>query len=212
VVFQLTEKLIFPDPDLAEDNGLLAVGGDLSEARLLLAYKNGIFPWYSEYEPILWYAPKERFVLFSEKIKVSRSMQKLIASELYSVTINHAFERVIEKCAAVKRTGQRGTWITDDMKKAYCALNKSGYAFSIEVWRDKELVGGLYGVRLGKLFCGESMFHEAPNTSKIALIYLAKNMGVDLIGCQVHTNHLESMGAEMISFNDYRKWLKKIII
>jgi leucyl/phenylalanyl-tRNA--protein transferase len=212
VVFQLTEKLIFPDPDLAEDNGLLAVGGDLSEARLLLAYKNGIFPWYSEYEPILWYAPKERFVLFSEKIKVSRSMQKLIASELYSVTINHAFERVIEKCAAVKRTGQRGTWITDDMKKAYCALNKSGYADSIEVWKGEELVGGLYGVRLGKLFCGESMFHTASNASKIALIHLAKNMGVDLIDCQVHTNHLESMGAEMISVSDYRKWLSKVII
>ena len=212
MVFQLTEKLIFPDPDLAEDNGLLAVGGDLSEARLLLAYKNGIFPWYSEYEPILWYAPKERFVLFPEKIKISRSMQKLIASQLYNVTINQAFERVIEKCAAVKRPGQRGTWITDDMKNAYCALNKSGYAFSIEVWKGEELVGGLYGVRLGKLFCGESMFHEAPNTSKIALIYLAKNMEVDLIDCQVHTNHLESMGAEMISFNDYRKWLKKIII
>ena len=212
MVFQLTEKLIFPNPDLAEDDGLLAVGGDLSEARLLLAYKNGIFPWYSEHEPILWYAPKERFVLFSEKIKVSKSMQKLIASELYSVTINQAFERVIEKCAAVKRPGQRGTWITDDMKKAYCTLNENGYADSIEVWKGEELVGGLYGVRLGKLFCEESMFHEAPNTSKIALIYLAKNMGVDLIDCQVHTNHLESMGAEMITFSDYRKWFKEVII
>ena len=139
-------------------------------------------------------------------------MQKLIASELYSVTINQAFERVIEKCAAVKRPGQRGTWITDDMKKAYCTLNENGYADSIEVWKGEELVGGLYGVRLGKLFCEESMFHEAPNTSKIALIYLAKNMGVDLIDCQVHTNHLESMGAEMITFSDYRKWFKEVII
>ncbi len=212
MVFQLTEKLIFPDPDLADEDGLLAVGGDLSEERLLLAYRNGIFPWYCEHEPILWYAPKERFVLFPEKIKVSRSMKKLIDSGNYDISVNHAFDKVIENCAVTKRLGQTNTWITDDMKKAYSALNRSGYADSIEIWRDKQLVGGLYGIRIGRLFCGESMFHLEPNTSKIALVYLAKNMGVDLIDCQVHTNHLESMGAEMISVNDYRKWLSKIII
>ena len=199
MIFRLDDKqIIFPDPRLAEEDGLLAVGGDLSSERLLLAYENGIFPWYSEDTPILWYAPPERFVIYPEEIKISKSMDKVMNSDQFDITLNHAFEEVIYQCASVERKDQDGTWIVDDMQKAYILLHKLGFAHSIEVWTNGILVGGLYGVLVGSIFCGESMFSKASNASKAALIYLSQNFNLQLIDCQIHSDHLESMGAKLI--------------
>jgi len=203
MIFQLDERIIFPDPGLAEPDGLLALGGDLSFQRLLLAYENGIFPWYSEEEPILWYSPHERFVLYPPELKVSKSMRQVLRSGKFKVTVDQVFERVIEACSAVPREGQDGTWITDDMKQAYINLHQLGHAHSYEVWQDNELVGGLYGVQSGRVFCGESMFSRVSNASKIALITLCQSGLYDLVDCQVHTEHLESMGAKFIAREDY---------
>ncbi|MCB9227268.1 MAG: leucyl/phenylalanyl-tRNA--protein transferase [Chitinophagales bacterium] len=203
-VYQLTEELIFPHPSLAESDGLLAIGGDLSTERLILAYKNGIFPWYNEDEPILWFAPNPRFVLFPEKLKVSKSMKQLINKNEYHITLNQSFENVIGNCKKVKRKNQNGTWITNDMEKAYIKLHKKGMAHSVEVWNKKEeLVGGLYGVNLGTVFFGESMFHKENNTSKLALIHLGTKFDFSIIDCQVYTKHLASLGAENIPFNSF---------
>jgi leucyl/phenylalanyl-tRNA--protein transferase len=209
MIFELIDDVIFPKPELAEEDGLLAIGGDLSEERLILAYRLGIFPWYSANEPILWYSPHERFVLYPDEIIVSHSMQQLINRGTYEVRWNTAFEKVICACAAIPRKGQTSTWITDDMIAAYTALNKKGIAQSIEVWCGNELVGGLYGVVTGKVFCGESMFSSLPNTSKLALIALCQSNKYNLIDCQVHTNHLQSMGARFISRADYMMELAK---
>lgn len=208
MVFSLTNKLIFPDPTLADEDGLLAVGGDLCAERLVLAYQNGIFPWYSEGEPILWYSPHLRFVIFPDHVHISRSMQKLIQSNKYRVTINKAFAEVITNCANIKRKGQRGTWVTDEMKAAYINLYNLGIGLSIEVWHNEKLIGGIYGVQTGKVFCGESMFSLEPNASKLALIYLCKNMAYTLIDCQLHNQHLESMGGRFIDRNEYMNFLK----
>lgn len=204
MVFKLLDdEYIFPDTALAEPDGLLAIGGDLSVERLLLAYQSGIFPWFSEGDPILWYAPHERCVIFADRINISKSMRKIIKSGTFEVTVNQSFAAVIRNCAQTPRLGQDGTWITDDMQKAYIKLHKKGLAHSIEVWQDQVMVGGLYGVKIGKVFCGESMFSLVSNASKMALIYLAKNMGFELIDCQLPNDHLISMGAEMMSGEEY---------
>lgn len=203
MIFRLDERLIFPEPALAEEDGLLAVGGDLSTCRLLLAYQNGIFPWYSDDSPILWYSPHERFVLFPDELKISKSMRQVLRSGKFTVTMNRAFNEVIEACSQVERIGQDGTWITDDMKAAYNQLHAEGHAHSVEVWEQDILVGGFYGVQIDKVFCGESMFSRVSNASKTALIWLCNSGLYKLIDCQVHTEHLESMGARMISRKEY---------
>ncbi|WP_295770700.1 leucyl/phenylalanyl-tRNA--protein transferase [uncultured Mucilaginibacter sp.] len=203
MIFRLDERIIFPKPELAEEDGLLAVGGDLSAERLLLAYRHGIFPWYSNDTPILWYSPHERFVLYPDELRVSKSMRQVLRSGKFKATSNTAFENVIEECSAVPRAGQDGTWITEEMKTAYIGLHNLGYAHSYEIWQDDTLVGGLYGVKAGKVFCGESMFSKVSNASKAALITLCTTAAFELIDCQVHTEHLESMGARFISRQEY---------
>ena len=209
MIFELTEELLFPPSHLAEEDGLLAVGGDLSVERLLLAYSNGIFPWYSDETPVLWYAPHERFVIFPEELKVSKSMQKFVRKTSLSISFDTAFLQVIEACASVKRAGQDGTWITADMKAAYTRLHELGFAHSVEVWEGESLVGGLYGVLVNKVFCGESMFAKETNASKMALIWLCENLDLNLVDCQVYTEHLESLGARMIPAEDYLKTLRE---
>ncbi|MBC3845504.1 leucyl/phenylalanyl-tRNA--protein transferase [Winogradskyella echinorum] len=204
----LTQKIEFPDVSEASVDGLLAVGGDLSAERLLYAYQNGIFPWFEATEPILWWSPDPRFVLFPEDLKISKSMKQVLNKKLFKVTENKAFAEVIENCANAKREGQLGTWITDEMIIAYIKLHKLGYAKSIEVWLDKELVGGLYGVTINDtIFCGESMFAKVSNASKVGFITLVQNSNYKLIDCQLHTNHLESLGAKHISRSEFLKYL-----
>jgi len=193
------------------DDGLLAMGGDLSTERLLLAYKNGIFPWYEGDVP-LWWCPDPRFVLFPDELKVSRSMRKLFRKNVFEFTINEAFEDVIHHCKNVKRVGQSGTWITDEVEQAYITLHKKGIAHSAEVWLNNELVGGVYGVRLGNIFFGESMFSLVNNASKFAFInyiHQLQKENVVLIDCQVYTEHLESLGARMIPRKEFTKLLIK---
>jgi leucyl/phenylalanyl-tRNA---protein transferase len=204
MVFQLDDKNInFPNTTLAEPDGLLAVGGDLSIERLKLAYHSGIFPWYSDDEPICWYAPHERCVIFPSKIFVSKSMQQIINRKQFTITTNTCFEEIIQQCANTNRKDQDGTWITNEMQEAYIKLNKLGVAKSIEIWKDDELVGGLYGLEINNIFCGESMFSKVSNASKAALIWLCKENNYGLIDCQVRTEHLISMGAEMIAQENY---------
>ncbi len=196
-VFRLDQRLIFPPPELAED-GLLAIGGDLSVDRLILAYSQGIFPWYSEGQPILWHSPDPRMVLRAEELHVPRSLAKLRRQSRFEITLDTSFADVIEACGKVKRPGQRGTWITRAMKRAYAALHLAGYAHSVEARLDGALVGGLYGVSLGSVFFGESMFARAPEASKLAFVTLVEQLrtwGITLIDCQVHTDHLARFGA-----------------
>jgi len=207
MIFRLNEDLIFPPVELAEPDGLLAIEGDLSVARLKLAYQSGIFPWYSDDTPILWYAPHERFVLYPDELRVSKSMQKILNQGVFKVTINAAFADVINACSQIDRPDQDGTWITDDMKAAYIDLHSAGIAQSVEVWQNDELVGGAYGVEVGNIFCGESMFSKVSNVSKVALITLCKSEKYKLIDCQVYTEHLQSMGARMISREEYMEIL-----
>ncbi len=207
MIFQLDKRPIFPDPSLAEPDGLLAIGGDLSAERLMNAYAEGIFPWYSNKEPILWYSPHQRFVLFPDRLKISKSMRKVLKSEQFTVTFNQDFPAVIAACAKVFRTGQRGTWITAEMEKAYLELHQKGKAQSVEVWQNGELAGGLYGVEIKGIFCGESMFSKVSNASKTALIILCRQKQYKLIDCQMHTKHLESLGAVMISREEFQKFL-----
>ncbi|MEE1946684.1 leucyl/phenylalanyl-tRNA--protein transferase [Pedobacter sp. KR3-3] len=209
MIFRLLDDvLLFPDTALAEPDGLLAIGGDLSVERLELAYQSGIFPWFSHADPILWYAPHERCVIFPERVKVSKSMAKVMKDRVFEVTVNQDFENVIRYCAAVPREGQDGTWITNEMQSAYIKLHQKGLAHSIEVWQQGRLVGGLYGVKINKVFCGESMFSLVSNASKTALIYLCQNMGFELIDCQLPNEHLMSLGAEMISREAYLEVLQ----
>jgi leucyl/phenylalanyl-tRNA--protein transferase len=209
MIFRLDDRIVFPDPSLAEEDGLLAIEGDLSVERLLLAYQNGIFPWYSDDTPILWYSPHERFVLFPAELKISKSMKQVLRSDRFRVTFDQSFGEVIEACSIAKRDGQDGTWITNEMKEAYINLHREGYAHSVEIWEDDQLAGGLYGVEVGNVFCGESMFSRVSNASKVALIGLCQNGKYQLIDCQVHTEHLESMGARLISRKEYMAILKK---
>ena len=210
MIFRLDKRIIFPDPSLAEEDGLLAVGGDLSSKRLLLAYHNGIFPWYGDETPILWYSPHERFVLFPDELKVSKSMSQILRSGRFRVTYDQNFAEVIDACSTVKRKDQPGTWITFDMKEAYIRLHKEGHAHSVEVWDGEKLAGGLYGVQVGAVFCGESMFSKVSNASKVALINLCNTGKYKLIDCQVYTEHLESMGARMITRDEYLVILQNI--
>lgn len=213
-IFALDKELSFPPVHLAEPDGLLAIGGDLSPERLLLAYQNGIFPWY-EGEPILWWCPNPRFVLFPDELKISKSTRALLKKEEFEFTINTAFADVIHHCKAIKRPGQQGTWITPEVEKAYCKMYELGYAHSAEVWQNGKLVGGLYGIRLGKVFFGESMFSLESNASRYAFVKymeLLKNEDVQLIDCQVYTEYLESFGARMVSREKFISLLKKWIV
>ena len=187
----------FPNVNLAlkEPNGLIAIGGDLSIDRMLLAYENGIFPWYGEGEPILWYSPNPRMVITPDKLHVSKSLKKILHSSQFRVCIDMAFKEVILKCRTVQRPGQSGTWIDDEMVKSYCQLHELGYAHSYEVYKNDELVGGLYGVALGRVFFGESMFSLVSNASKVAFAHLLQKSSYCLIDCQIENQHLESLGA-----------------
>lgn len=208
----LLDDLVFPSVERANSDGLLAVGGDLSPERLVLAYENGIFPWFNEDELILWWSPDPRMVLFPDKIKISKSMRKIVQSNKFTLTKNLNFKLVLEYCSKVEREGQEGTWITADMKKAYLKLHERGMAHSYEVWENDTIVGGLYGVDLGHIFCGESMFSLVSNASKFAFIHLARELSAKnykLIDCQVYTEHLESLGAEEISRADFIAILKR---
>lgn len=210
----LDDKIWFPPPQKANEDGLLAIGGDLSIERLKFAYNKGIFPWYNDEEVILWWHPNPRFVLFPKNLKVSKSMQQVIRSKKYTVTFNKQFEAVINACKSIKRNDQDGTWLNEDMIKAYCTLHQEGIAQSVEVWKDDNLVGGLYGIKMGNVFFGESMFSNLPNASKFGFIqyvqYL-KEQGVNIIDCQVYTKHLESLGAEMIERTVFLDLLQKNI-
>ncbi|MEL6919075.1 MAG: leucyl/phenylalanyl-tRNA--protein transferase [Bacteroidota bacterium] len=210
-MFFLNERLEFPNPERANAEGLLAVGGDLSPERLLLAYQSGIFPWFNEDHLILWWSPDPRMVLFPEHIKVSKSMRKVLRSTQFKLSKNKCFNRVIDRCASIKREGQEGTWITEAMKKAYLKLHERGFAVSYEVWENDELVGGLYGINLGYIFCGESMFSTKSNASKFAFIKMAQELAEKkyrLIDCQLYTKHLESLGAEEIPRAQFIKILE----
>lgn len=210
-LFSLSAKLLFPPVQLAEPDGLLAVGGDLSTERLLLAYRSGIFPWYDGPD-ILWWCPDPRFVLLPGELQVSKSMHQLLRRQTFHFTINQAFEAVISQCKTVSRKGQDGTWISNDVKKAYIRLHQLGYAHSAEAWFQGELVGGLYGIRIGRVFFGESMFSKASNASKYAFIryvHHLKEQGTALIDCQVYTQHLESLGARMIDREEFLKMLRE---
>lgn len=205
-VFQLTKDLIFPNPELSEKDGLLAIGGDLSPERLLLAYQNGIFPWFNQDDPILWWSPDPRFVLFPNDLKISKSMRQILRKNIFEITFNQDFKSVIKNCQNIKRNNQQGTWITDEMFAAYLKLHEKGFAHSVEVWHKKELVGGLYGIILGKCFFGESMFALVSNASKAGFIHLVltlKKQNFHIVDCQVHTKHLESLGAKLISRKDF---------
>ena len=209
MIFRLPEdEVVFPYPSLAEPDGLLAIGGDLSRERLILAYQTGIFPWFSEGDPICWFAPHERCVIFPEKVKVSKSMRKVISDGIFTVTMNQAFKEVIVSCANTFRKEQDGTWITNEMQNAYIDLHKSGWAHSVEVWYEGKLAGGLYGMHVNNVFCGESMFSLMSNASKTALIWLCRTGNYQLIDCQMPNDHLISLGAEMIPRQAYTEILE----
>jgi leucyl/phenylalanyl-tRNA---protein transferase len=205
-VYALTDKLVFPDPNLATEDGLLAVGGDLSSERLMLAYSKGIFPWFSEGDPILWWSPDPRIILFPNKLRVYKSFKQTLRNNQYTVKLDSSFEKVIDACSVISRVGQDGTWITSEMKKAYINLHQLGYAHSIETYLDEELVGGLYGVSLGRVFFGESMFYFRRDASKVALYSLIQTLikwEFHFIDAQVETGHLLNLGAESIPRNEF---------
>lgn len=205
-------KIEFPDPDEADESGLLAIGGDLSIDRLKLAYSKGIFPWYEDGMPILWWSPDPRMVLFPEKMIISHSLKQSLKRNQFAFSIDKAFEKVIVNCSHTPRKGEEGTWITREMKNAYIRLHEAGYAHSAETWLDGKLVGGLYGVSLGKVFFGESMFHHVTNASKVALYHLVEklhNWGFQIIDAQIYTNHLESLGGELIQRGQYLRILEE---
>lgn len=209
----LEKELWFPSSSLATEEGLLAVGGDLSSPRLLLAYNSGIFPWYEAGQPILWWSPDPRMVLFPEKFKVSKSLRKILKSRKFRITFNKNFSGVIKNCATVPRKGQTGTWITREMQEAYTALHELGHAVSVEVWEHDKLVGGLYGIDLPekKIFCGESMFSLVSEASKAALFHLmeyVKSKNYKCIDCQIYNAHLESLGAEEMERNRFLEFLR----
>lgn len=207
-MYLLTDKIEFPEVNLASSEGLLAYGGDLSVERLILAYSKGIFPWYEKGEPILWWSPNPRFVLYPEDLKVSKSLSKTIKSNEFQITMNKAFREVMISCAQAKRKGQRSTWINTEMIESYCKLHELGFATSIEVWQNNNLAGGLYGVDLKNgVFCGESMFSKVSNASKVGFVTFVENNNFKLIDCQLHTKHLENFGAKYISRNSFIKLL-----
>jgi leucyl/phenylalanyl-tRNA--protein transferase len=213
-VFQLSDELVFPPPELAEDSGLLALGGDLSEARLLLAYSMGIFPWYSEGDPILWWSPDPRLVLFPEELKISRSLEQTIKKGLYKITTDTAFESIIKNCAEIHKNDDGGTWITGEMIDAYISLYRSGFAHSVESWYRGKLIGGLYGISLGSAFFGESMFTKKSDASKAAFVTLVRQLrkwNFTLIDCQITTRHLVSLGAREVPRSTFVNLLKEAL-
>ena len=212
-IFVLDSKMSFPPTHLASREGLLAIGGDLSPERLLLAYRNGIFPWY-EGEDILWWSPDPRFVLFPSEIRISKSVKPLLHRNAFDFTINKAFKDVIGRCKKIYRPGQEGTWITNEVEEAFIRMHQLGYAHSAEVWKNDELVGGVYGLKLGKVFFGESMFSDLSNASRFAFIRYTEHLkreGFELIDCQVYTEYLESFGAKMIPGKEFKKLLHNLI-
>ncbi|MGB1941016.1 MAG: leucyl/phenylalanyl-tRNA--protein transferase [Flavobacteriaceae bacterium] len=209
-MYRLTDALLFPSPEQASDEGIVAVGGDLKPERVMLAYRKGIFPWFESDDFLLWWSPDPRMVLFPDQVKISKSMRAVLRKKQFEVTFNKAFDDVVEACAKVKRFGQNGTWITPGLMEVYSTLHTQGHAHSVEVWEEGVLVGGLYGIDLGTVFCGESMFSKANNASKVALISLAKELKknkYELIDCQVPTQHLASMGAESIPRSEFLTYL-----
>ena len=204
----LNNEIIFPPVEMADGDGVLAIGGDLKTERLLLAYRSGIFPWYNETEPIVWWSPNPRFVLFPEKLRVTKSMQSILNNGKLRFTINKAFDKVIQNCKTAYRKEQEGTWISPAVQDAYMQLHQLGHAHSAEAWLNGELVGGLYGIKIGKVFFGESMFSKVSNASKFAFIKYVHQLqreSITLIDCQVYTTHLESLGAKMI---DRKKFME----
>ena len=205
----LSEKIAFPPHESATEEGIIALGGDLSPKRLIHAYQRGIFPWYSEGDPIVWYSPPKRMVLYPNELIISKSMRKILKKQEFFITENQAFEEVIYLCKNIQRKDDFGTWITDHMEQAYIHLHQLGYTKSIEVWQlnpqenQKKLVGGLYGIALGEVFCGESMFSLVSNASKVAFIHLVQSNRYQLIDCQVYNEHLSSLGAKEISRNEF---------
>lgn len=211
-MFFLDENIVFPPVSMTSDVGIIAVGGDLSPERLLLAYQSGIFPWFEKEGPILWWSPDPRMVLFPEELKIAKSMRKVLERNVFTITFNRDFRAVIEACAETGRKGQEGTWITADMIEAYCKLHELGYATSVEVWQDEMLAGGLYGIDLGHVFCGESMFTRVSNASKAGFITLVEKLKQEqyqLVDCQVYTSHLASLGAREIPREDFIRVLTK---
>lgn len=211
-VYQLSDKLVFPPAELAEEDGLLAIGGDLSPERLLLAYSRGIFPWYSQGDPILWWSPSPRLVIFPDEFKVSKRLSRFIRQKKFSISLDKAFQDVITACAVVDERGKKGTWITTEMIEAYIQLHCLGFAHSVECWLDNQLAGGLYGISLGGIFFGESMFSRQSNASKVALASLVNKLlewDFDLIDCQMKTSHLMQFGAREIPGTEFLKLLTK---
>jgi leucyl/phenylalanyl-tRNA---protein transferase len=213
-VFRIPDEHLFPNPRLADPSGLLGVGGDLNPQRILLAYQMGIFPWYSQGQPILWWSPDPRMVLTADQVHVPRSLGKSIRKKPFRITLDTAFEQVLAGCASAYRPEQEGTWITKAMQQAYCELHRLGHAHSVEAWEGEQLVGGLYGVALGGLFSGESMFSLRSDSSKVAFIHLIRQLhlwGFQIIDCQVHTHHLARFGAKEIPRIDYLQQLEEAI-
>ena len=209
-MYRLTDALLFPSPEQASAEGIVAVGGDLQPERVMLAYQKGIFPWFESDDFLLWWSPDPRMVLFPDQLKISKSMRTVLRKKRFEVTFNKAFDQVVEACAKVKRFGQNGTWITPGLMEVYSTLHTQGHAHSVEVWEEGYLVGGLYGIDLGTVFCGESMFSKSSNSSKLALIYLSRELkknNYKLIDCQVPTAHLASMGATPISRKAFLSYL-----
>lgn len=210
-MYHLSEALRFPSPHLATEEGIVAVGGDLRPERVLLAYQKGIFPWFEKDDFLIWWSPDPRMVLFPDQLRISKSMRNFMRKNPYEITFDKAFNEVVKACARVKRFGQTGTWITPGLMEVYETLHEQGHAHSVEVWDGPELVGGLYGIDVGQVFCGESMFSKSSNSSKLALIYLARELkknNYKLIDCQVPTAHLASMGATPISRKDFLNYLE----
>jgi leucyl/phenylalanyl-tRNA--protein transferase len=211
----LSHELVFPATDTADEEGLLAIGGDLSPERLLLAYRSGIFPWFNEDEPILWWTPDPRFVLFPGELKISKSMKTVLNNGTFKFTVNRNFAEVIKNCKTVNRKDQPGTWISDEMLAAYTTLHQQGFAHSAEAWKNGELVGGLYGVIIGKVFFGESMFSRQSNASKFAFIkyvQLLQKQNIELIDCQVYTDHLQTLGAKLVDRKSFLEMLSTLIL
>lgn len=210
-MYFLSKELFFPPVSEANPDGILAIGGDLSPERLELAYKSGIFPWFEEGEPVFWWSPNPRMVLFLDELVISKSMRNILNRNIFKVSFNQNFKEVISNCQNIKRNGQKGTWITSYMIEAYCKLNELGIAKSVEVWQNDELVGGLYGIDLGHVFCGESMFSKVSNASKVAFIVLINQLKKDnykVLDCQVYNEHLESLGCREIDRADFMEILK----
>ena len=207
---RLGDDHIFPSPRSANEHGVVAYGGDLNPNRIIQAYRQGIFPWFESDDNLLWWSPNPRMILYPEKIKISKSLKSVIKKNIFKVTFNKDFEEVIESCSNIKRLGQKGTWITSGLKESFLQLHEKGLAMSVEVWKDSKIVGGLYGLDLGNVFCGESMFSKSSNASKVALVYLSSELrknNYKFIDCQIPTEHLKSMGGEEVSRDDFLKLL-----